>query len=789
WVFKIKRKADGSIEKYKARLVAKGFKQKYGIDYTETFSPVVKYVTLRMIIAIAKYFGWPLDQLDVVTAFLYGVMKEVVFCVVPEGVELDGGFDCLELVKAIYGLKQSSRVWNETFDEFMCSIGFQVSAFDPCLYIKVVDGQCVLVLVYVDDVLITGSSPELISRTKTDLKTRFEMTDSGKCAFVLGIELVDGPDGSVTMCQRRYVDDILKRFAMDECKAVVSPVDMSTRLVPSDAATKVNAPFREAVGALMHLMTATRPDIAYAVGYVSRFMENPQEEHWVAVKRIFRYLQGTKTHGICFKPGDKVDFRGYSDADWAGDLADRKSTSGYTFMLMSAPVSWGSKKQSSVSLSTSEAEYIALSLAIQEGKWIHRLLCEILAAANETGPELMIREDNQLCIKMTKNPVNHAPSTSTSSTTTSATKLFKLCMTPMMPDEANAASSKDRQGDTTSYLWHLRLGHIGHGGLDAIVKKSYGVGIDMTSVKQWELCDGCALGKQTRVSYMKSSPNCAKQVLEVVHSDVCGPMQTPTFGGKRYFVTFIDDKSHFCVVYLLRNKSEVAAKFAEFVAFAETQTGKRVQTLRSDNGGEYTSGAMAKFCADRGIVQKFTPPYTPQLNGVAERMNRTLVECARCMLEHAVLPKTYWGEAVMTATFLRNRCPTRAISHDKSPHQVWTGKKPLLANLKVFGCHAYVHVPKAKRTKFDARSVRCRFLGYSEHEKAYRFEELESSRVLREVVVIQDEETTDQDSSQSDEDDNEEEEEEEEEEAARDKDFGPGHKRHPRTQSLEEATE
>ncbi|KAG2758602.1 hypothetical protein Pcac1_g29277 [Phytophthora cactorum] len=186
WVFKIKRKADGSIEKYKARLVAKGFKQKYGIDYTETFSPVVKYVTLRMVIAIAKYFGWPLDQLDVVTAFLYGIMKEQVFCAVPEGVDLDGDFDCLELVKAIYGLKQASRVWNETFDEFVCSIGFQVSAFDPCLYVKVVDGHCVL---------------------------------------------------------------------------VVSPVDMSTRLVSSDAATKVNAPFREAVGALMHLMTATRPDI------------------------------------------------------------------------------------------------------------------------------------------------------------------------------------------------------------------------------------------------------------------------------------------------------------------------------------------------------------------------------------------------------------------------------------------------------------------------------------------------------------------------------------------------
>uniref|UniRef100_A0AAV1V9L0 Reverse transcriptase Ty1/copia-type domain-containing protein n=1 Tax=Peronospora matthiolae TaxID=2874970 RepID=A0AAV1V9L0_9STRA len=357
WVFKIKRKADGSIEKYNARLVAKGFRQKYGIDYTETFSPVVKYVTLRMVIAISKHFGWPIDQLDVVTAFLYGVMKEQVFCVIPEGVELDSTFDCLELVKSIYGLKQASRVWNETFDEYVCSIGFQVSDFDPCLYIKTSDGHCVFILVYVDDVLVTGSSLELIAQTKNDLKTRFRN------------------DGQRQVC-RRYVDDILKRFGMDDCKAVASPVDMSSRLVSSDATTKVDAPFREAVGALMHLTTATRPDIAFAVGYVSRFMENPQEEHWVAVKRIFRYLQGTKTHGICYKPSARIDFRGYSDADWAGDLTDRKSTSGYTFMLL-------------------------------EGKWIHRLLCEIMMAANEEGPELMIHEDNQSCIKMTKNPVNH----------------------------------------------------------------------------------------------------------------------------------------------------------------------------------------------------------------------------------------------------------------------------------------------------------------------------------------------------------------------------------------------
>ena len=148
----------------------------------------------------------------------------------------------------------------------------------------------------------------------------------------------------------------------------------------------------------MHLMTATRPDIAYAVGYVSRFMENPQQEHSIAVKRIFRYLQGTKAHGLHFQPSNKIDFCGYSDADWAGDLTDRKSTSGYVFMLMSARVSWGSKKQSSVSLSTSEAEYIALIQTIQKGKCIHRLLCKISAAKNELGPELVISEDNKLCV-------------------------------------------------------------------------------------------------------------------------------------------------------------------------------------------------------------------------------------------------------------------------------------------------------------------------------------------------------------------------------------------------------
>ncbi|OWY92633.1 hypothetical protein PHMEG_00038287 [Phytophthora megakarya] len=297
-----------------------------------------------MIIATAKYIGWPIDQLDVVTAFLYGLMKEKVFYSVPEGVELDEGFDCVELPKAIYGLKQVLRVWNETFDEYVLSIGFRVSSYDPCLYIKVVDGEWVLMLVYVDDVLVTGSSTGLIDEVKRQHISRFEMTDTGKYTFILGIEVVDNADGSVTLSQARYINDILERFGMQDCKPPASPVDISMKLVSSDPITKMDAPFREAVGALMHLMTSNRPDIAFAIDYVSRFMENPRVEHWIAFKHIFRYLQGTKSHGIRFSPGKEVDFQGFSVAAWAGNLSDRKSTSGYLFQVSGGPISWCSKK-------------------------------------------------------------------------------------------------------------------------------------------------------------------------------------------------------------------------------------------------------------------------------------------------------------------------------------------------------------------------------------------------------------------------------------------------------------
>ncbi|GMF49232.1 unnamed protein product [Phytophthora fragariaefolia] len=219
WVFKIKRNTDGSIERYEVLLVAKYFVQKYGIDYTDTFSSVVKYVTRRMIIAITNYFGWPIDEPAVVDVFVYGLMKEKVFYTVPDGVELDDGFDC---------------------------VGFSRQ--------------------FTDSSKLREFGTRHWARVKRQLKSPFEKTDSGKCSFILGIEIIDNADGIVMLSQGRYINDILECFVIQDCKPATSPADISTKLVSSDSTTKLDAPFREAVGALMHMMTSTRPDIAFADG-------------------------------------------------------------------------------------------------------------------------------------------------------------------------------------------------------------------------------------------------------------------------------------------------------------------------------------------------------------------------------------------------------------------------------------------------------------------------------------------------------------------------------------------
>ena len=231
------------------------------------------------------------------------------------------------------------------------------------------------------------------------------------------------------------------------------------------------------------------------------------------------------------------------------------------------------------------------------------------------------------------------------------------------------------------------------------------------------LCEGCILGKQHRESFPSGKSIRAKAPLEIVHSDLCGPMQAPSLAGSQYFLTFIDDFTRKTWVYFLKNKSEVFEKFRNFKALVENQSGLHIKVLRTDRGGEYISKEFLRFCRENGIHKQFTARYTPQQNGVAERKNRTIMDMARSMLKAKHLPNDYWAEAVNCAAYILNRCPTKAVMN-KVPEEAWSGRKQGVTHMKVFGCVAYAHIPDQLRRKLDNKGEKCIFIGYSEESKA-----------------------------------------------------------------------
>ena len=270
-----------------------------------------------------------------------------------------------------------------------------------------------------------------------------------------------------------------------------------------------------------------------------------------------------------------------------------------------------------------------------------------------------------------------------------------------------------------SWIWHKRMGHLNFQILKYLKEKGMVYGLpNIQEVNQ--VCEGCALGKQHREAFPKDKAWRAKAPLELVHTDVCGPMDTTTHGGNKYFLTFIDDFSRMTWVYFMREKSEVFNIFKKFQTLVERQSGHLMKKLRSDRGGEYTSNEFIKFCEDIGMERQLTVRYTPQQNGVAERKNRTIEEMANAMLLEKGLPKIFWGEAVNTAVYLLNRCPTKALAN-KTPFEVWSKRKPSVNHLKVFGCICYSHVPKELRHKLDQVSENVSLWDIALNQKAIDF--------------------------------------------------------------------
>ena len=401
WVMRVKLRADGEIERYKARLVAKGYNQKEGIDYNETFSPVACFDTIRSVLSVTANEGLSLAQFDVKTAFLNGDLEEDIYMIQPDGYS-DGTPKVCKLKKSLYGLKQSPRCWNKRFVNFMSSVGLIESNADPCLFVRKTKTSKLIVVIYVDDGLVTGTDETEIEEFLNGLKTEFKITVSTAQQY-LGIQIVVTPDGSILLHQEAYARKILEKFGMAEAKPVQTPLDKDNTN-ETNAPLQHAVPYREAIGSLMFLATVTRPDLAFAVSVVARSMEQPTENDWRKVKRIFRYIKGTISLGIKYGPkGKPAVLDMYSDSDYASETSSRKSTSGLICKFAGGAITWTSKLQQCVASSTTEAEFVAASEAAREVIWLARLFDDLTVLTKV--PTLHI--DNQSAIKLIKNSEFH----------------------------------------------------------------------------------------------------------------------------------------------------------------------------------------------------------------------------------------------------------------------------------------------------------------------------------------------------------------------------------------------
>ncbi|UYV76700.1 hypothetical protein LAZ67_14001823 [Cordylochernes scorpioides] len=814
WTYKQKLNSKGEIERYKARLVAKGFNQKFGRDYEETFAPIVKHSTIRAFLAASVYKGMQVIHLDVKTAFLHGDLDKELYMELPEGLHTKQTNKVCKLKKAIYGLKQAGRSWNTKIASTLIKNNFKQSIVDPCLFTKNEENHSIYLILYVDDMLLASDSEIIIQNTVKTLEKEFEIKNLGDPTQFIGIEISRNREGELLLSQKNKIQELVERYNLQEAKPTFTPMEsgypgcvqdylnkftsLADRLGEMDAQvpedflsilllcslpesyegfrtaieTRDELPSFETLKVKMLEEEIRQTQLNGTTNTEQAFLGNPERKNLPSTSKPKPKGFPFSCH-FCGKKGHK-----------AADCRKRKSRNPKNEMVASFGTKYLSKLGANEWCLDSGAtthmcssrdsfdhfeETAPVKITLANGGFIEALgKGKVkLECSGKNGPVTLSLEDVLFVPELNGNLFSISRCTGKYNIVNFKYRKAeivnlhtKICiqayernglyiLSQINCPKALATREISIVGEKNYEKWHSRFGHLNLQDLKKLKMQNIVYGLPNFDVKNFT-CEVCLKGKQTRLPFQKESFTRSREPLELVHTDICGPMRTKSLGGALYFSTFIDDFSGFIFTFIMKSRSEVFKGFRIFKNYAEKQTGKKLKCIRNDNAPEYLSREFKDYLEGEGIGRQLSVEYTPQQNGVAERANRTLVDMTRCFMIEGNLPETLWAELINTATYIRNRCPRN--NDCKTPHELFTKRKPVVSHLKIIGSKSFAVNNRPNRSKFAPRSEEYKLIGYFTESKAYRlwkpgtrtiiksrdvrFIEPELSRIRNEVIEI-----------------------------------------------------
>ncbi|GJV26947.1 retrovirus-related pol polyprotein from transposon TNT 1-94 [Tanacetum coccineum] len=674
WLWKNKKDEDQTVIRNKARLVAKGYAQEEGIDFEESFAPVARLEAVRIFVAYAAHKSFPIYQMDVKTAFLNGPLKEEVYVAQPDGfVDPDHPEKVYLLRKALYGLKQAPRAWYDELSNFLISKGFTKGTIDPTLFTIRYGEDILLVQIYVDDIIFGSTNPKFSKRFEKLMHSRFEMSLMGEMKFFLGLQIHQSPRG-IFINQAKYALEILKKHGMEKGQSIGTPMAMKPKLDADLSGEPVDqTDYRSKIGSLMYL-TSSRPDIVQAVCYCARYQARPTEKHLKEVKRIFRYLRGTINMGLWYPKGSGFELTAFSDADHAGCIDTRKSTSGGIQFLGDKLVSWMSKKQDCTTMSSAEADTAVPSTSI----------LDIISSRNsqQNSPQL----DNKDLQQIHPDDLEEMDLRWQMAMLTMRAKRFLK-----NTGRKFFVNGTKTIGFDKSKVW------------TCVITATKGTFEDSVGLKEPRKNRNWATKTQeaekvspTNFALMAYSSTSSNSEVST-DSNCLESIEARLLVYKKMSVYEEDIKN----VNTTRPKAVVNAARP-----------KAVLKVVKRNQGNPQQDLEDKGVIDSGCSRHMTGNITPQQNGVAERKVRTLIEVLGLWLADSKVPTTFWAEAVNTACYVKNKVLVTK-PHNKTPYELFLGRKPALGFIRPFGCPVTILNTIDHLGKFDGKADEGFFVGYS----------------------------------------------------------------------------